>query len=378
MNADILERHCSGEAKDMVLVFLREHPNSFPRMVLDDYVHDDGRQEIMLKLIGGVSIVYGGGHYKLPAHIILPQGFPVEPPIVYMNPNETMVRNAKSPYVDANLLVRTDYIDRWSYPFSNLCHMYEDLKAKFSVAPPLKNRNINKAASSSHSPAQEERYSTFENKDIRSKGIAAMKSSLNLRICRMLNVWLDSDFQLEKASFSKTRDQHVNLRNDLDFLTKERENLDNRISACMATITKLDEWLDHANHKSLLHSDSKLQSPVDAYQAILTTRYSLNDLIEADACINGVNDAMRCVDEAFMESRIVWNDYKKMLSQLAHYKFQAKILENAAKRSENIALKYYTEIDPCTYGKPHGYPILQSQGDHLEEEIDLENPLGSI
>lgn len=360
----------------MVRVFLREHPNAFSRMALDDYVHDDGRQEVVLKLIGGVSIVYGGGHYKLPAYVILPQTFPVEGPIVYMNPNETMVRNTKSPYVDANFMVCTDYIEHWQYPFSNLCHMYEDMKAKFSKAPPLKNKNRSTAGLSSRSPVKElHRNSTKRN--IQIEGLDAMKTSLTGKICSMLNVWLESDFEDELEKFSTSKEQHRSLRSDIEILKNEREELDGCISEFANTIRKLDMWLMHEEHKSSLNSNLDFQQRVDAYDAILATHHSLNDMLESDACIHAVNDAMNNVDEALLESRIGWNDYKKILSQLAHYKFQAKILNNEAKKGQDKASDSRIRTDAGEDSSVKGYPLLQS-AIHVQDDLDLDNPLKSI
>ena len=370
-NSDVLEGQCSSEAKDMVRVFLREHPNSFPRMVLEDYVHDDGRQEVVWKLLGGVSIVYGGSQYKLPAYIILPQSFPVEGPIVYMKPNESMIRNAKSPYVDANLLVCTDYIERWQYPFSNLCHMYEDMKAKFSKAPPLKNKNSSGTVATSRSPGKEHGIQNSCRKITRSEGLDAMKTSLSVKIYEMMNSWLDSGFDEDKERFITIQEKHKSLRVDTNVLKKEREELDDCISECTSTISKLDGWLLHEEHKSLQYSSSDLQSDIDAYDAIPTSSHHLNDILESDACIDAVNDAISNADEALLESRVCWNDYKKILSQLAYYKFQAKILSNTAK---NVHTKQsYTNIEKPTL---QGYPLLQS--DIHIEELDNDNPMKAL
>lgn len=377
-NLDTLEENCSSEAKDMVRVFLREHPNSFSRMALDDYVHDDGRQEVVLKLIGGVSIVYGGGHYKLPASVILPQTFPVEGPIVYMNPNETMVRNTKSPYVDANFMVCTDYIERWQYPFSNLCHMYEDMKAKFSKAPPLKNKNKSAVGFSSRS-AVKEPHPNSTKRNIQIEGLDAMKTSLAGKICSMLNAWLESEFEDELEKFSSSKEQHRSLQSDVEILKNEREELDGCISEFANTIRKLDTWHMHEEHKSSLSSSLDFQQHFDAYDAILPTHHSLNDMLESDACIHAVNDAISNVDEALLESRIGWKDYKKILSQLAHYKFQAKILNNEAKKGQNKALDSRIGTDSGDDCSVKGYPLLlQTNAIHIEEDLDLDNPLKSI
>jgi len=369
-NSNVLEGQCSSEAKDMVRVFLQEHPNSFPRMVLEDYVHDDGRQEVVWKLVGGVSIVYGGGQYKLPAYIILPQSFPVEGPIVYMKPNESMIRNAKSPYVDANFLVCTDYIERWQYPFSNLCHMYEDMKAKFSKAPPLKNKNSSGTVATLRSPCKEHGIQNSCREVTRSEGLNAIKTCLSDKIYDMMNNWLDSGFNEDKQRFSTLQEKHKSLKNDTNVLKKEREELDDCISECASTISKLNGWLMHEEHKSLQYSSHDFQSDIDPYDAIPTISHHLNDIIESDACIDAVNDAISSADESLLESRVCWNDYKKILSQLAYYKFQAKILSNAAKKVQN-------KHSCAKMEKPiQGYPLLQSDIDI--EELDNDNPMKSL
>lgn len=373
----ILEEHGSSEAKDMVGVFLREHPNSFPRLLLDDYVFDDGRQEVVLRLVGGVSIVYGGGHYKLPAYIILPQSFPVEGPIVYMNPNESMIRNTKSPYVDANFMVCTDYIGRWQYPYSNLCHMYEDMKAKFSKAPPLKNKTSSSTSAYSLSPfsscKEHEIHDSIKNRK-RLEGLNAIKASLSRKINDILNSWLDSGFNEGKEKFFKLLEKHKSLENDILMLKNEREELDDCISECASTISKLDRWLMQEEHKSAHFSRSNFQSDIDAYRAIVASNHDLNDILESDACIDAVNSATSNADEALFESRVQWSDYKKILSQLAYYKFQAKILNNKGKKSQNKQPD--VRIEGVVDNNLTGYPLLQS--DIGSEELDNDNPMKSL
>lgn len=372
----VLNEHGSIEAKDMVDVFLREHPNSFPRMLLDDYVYDDGRQEVVLKLVGGVSILYGGAHYKLPAYIILPRSFPVAGPIVYMNPNESMVRNAKSPYVDANFMVCTEYIERWQYPYSNLCHMYEDMKAKFSKAPPLKNKNSNSMSVSLRPQnilfsCKEDQIHNSEKISKRSEGLNAIKAYLSDKIYDISNSWLDSGFNEGKEMFSKLREKHKSLQNDICMLKNEREELDDCISECASTIGKLDGWLMQEEHKSAYFSRSVSQSDIDAYEAVVASDH-LSDILESDACIDAVDGATNNADEALFESRIQWNDYKKILSQLAYYKFQAKTLNNEAKKFQNkqSGVRIEKVLDTLK-----GYPLLQS--DIRLEELDNDNPMRS-
>lgn len=376
-NLDLLDGHYSSEAKDMLRVFLREHPSAFPRVVLDDYVHDDGREEFLMKLMGGVSIVYGGGHYKLPACIILPQSFPVEGPIVYMNPNETMVRNAKSQHVDANLLVHTDYIDQWDYPFSNLCEMYEDLKAKFSDCPPLKNKT-NKSAST-HSmfpPMKHNDNNKNSDKDMLTEGIEAMRLSLAKKLHSVLNSRLEANYEKDKQAFLRLKDKHSDLSHGISILMNGRKELDDCISEFASTINKLDGWLEHEERKSSQYSSHDFQQHVDAYDAIVASKHRLNDMLESDACIQAVNDAIRSADEALMESKVSWHDYKKMLSQLAHYKFQAKKLyEKAVRPQKPNQIDKYSR-DETNRAVPRAYPIVQTDfQDYVEEDIDLHNPL---
>jgi hypothetical protein len=388
------EQGYSNEARDMVLVFLREHPSSFPRVVCEEYVHDNGDVEFLVKMMGGVSIVYQSKHYKLPAYMILPREFPQVAPLCYMNPNETMVRNTKCPHVDANFCVRTDYMSAWAYPFSNLCQMYEDLKEKFSVAPPLKNNNklagrpepprhtnlfqvddvVNFGGASASSSYEGFRNDTRQAALSRKQklGEDAMKKMLAYRLCDALNDRLIEDYENQMNTLSSLKQKSDELQRELESLQEERKLLDGCISDFSSTITKLDVWLQREEPKA---KDINRARSMDAYDAIVTVDRRSKDILESDACIRAVHDAMKHLDDALSESRISWTEYKRMLSKLAFIKFQAKILNKKAKNDSGHNQPQHSPVSQQHAFVP-SYPVLQESLAPIEDaEFDIDNPL---
>ena len=388
------EQGYSNEARDMVLVFLREHPSSFPRVVSEEYVHDNGNVEFLVKMMGGVSIVYQSKHYKLPAYMILPREFPQVAPLCYMNPNETMVRNTKCPHVDANFCVHTDYMRAWAYPFSNLCQMYEDLKEKFSIAPPLKNnnklfgrseppRNVNSIQvndivkfGGASATASYEGYRNETQQDALSRkqklGEDAMKKMLAFQLCDVLNDRLIEDYENQMNTLSSLQQTSDELERELENLQEERKLLDGCISDFSNTITKLDAWLQREEPKA---KDVNRARSMDAYDAIVTVDRRSRDILESDACTRAVHDAIKHLDDALSESRISWTEYKRMLSKLAFIKFQAKLLN---KKAKNDSGENQSRHSPASQGHAFvpSYPILQeSLATMEEEEFDIDNPL---
>ena len=48
--------------------------------------------------------------------------------------------------------------------------------------------------------------------------------------------------------------------------------------------------------------------------------------MEAAACVRAVQDAVRLLDARLADGSLGWGSYKRMLSQLAAYKFHAKVV----------------------------------------------------
>lgn len=381
------------EANDVVQVLLREHPKSFTRCHIEAYTFENGEEERLVKLLGGVSIEYRGEGYRLPAVVFLPRDFPIVAPIVYMNPNESMVRNPKCPYVDANFRVSTEYLDGWNYPFVSLSDMYEDLKQRFSQAPPLRNSSSSSARNERHrrdsgrvhQEAGSSLHAVYHHPD-ELAAEEAMRKSLAIQLHHALQDMLIVDYRHEEEVEKEVLEKNRALQSKMKTLHEEQRALDGCISDLASTIRKLDVWLEREEHKS---RDVKRASrgKVDAYSAIVPVDDCLQDILESEACMKAVNDAVVQLDNALSESRISWKEYKRMISQLANYKFQAKVLN----------LKAYEGRFASTVGQPSSsrannvdipddlwipsYPIIEgaeslgAPSPPRADQVDEENPL---
>mmetsp|Transcript_7702 Transcript_7702/g.15467 ORF Transcript_7702/g.15467 Transcript_7702/m.15467 type:complete len:407 (-) Transcript_7702:1556-2776(-) len=378
------------EANDVVQVLLREHPKSFTRCHVEPYTFENGEEERLVKLLGGVSIEYKGEGYRLPAVVFLPKDFPIMAPIVYMNPNESMVRNPKCPYVDANFRVKTEYLDAWNYPFVSLSDMYEDLKQRFSQAPPL--RNNSSARKERHyrdsgRVRQEDgssQHAAYHHPDVMAAE-EAMRKSLAIQFHHALQDILIVDYRHEEEVGRDVLEKNRALQSTMKTLHEEQRALDDCISELASTIRKLDVWLEREEHKS---RDVKRVSrgKVDAYSAIVPVDDCLQDVLESEACMKAVNDAVVLLDNALSESRISWKEYKRMISQLANYKFQAKVLnlkayegrfESTVGQPSSSRPNDLDIPDLCipSYPRIEGAESLGAPSPPTSDQVDEENPL---
>lgn len=316
--------HFLNEAVDQLLTFTSCHPSAFTKPErLPSYTYDDGTEELdVLQIHGGVSINYQGHTYKLPAYLVLPHNFPEVPPLVFMNPNDSMVRNERSPYVDRNLRVVCSYLETWQYPFSSLERLYDQMKADFGLSPPLKRSGNARSDGSKH---EEERSRQRAYVD-------ALQEHVNAA--------LDMEHRYLKDALMEEKEREAALDARLAALQGEKEAVEQRISEVTAANEDLTGWLEQAedtiarcmttNTSSKSKSKSKTLGSdcVDAYEAAAggVERARTREVIEAEACARAVQDAVRLLDTGLADGKLTWGAYKKMLSQLAAYKFQSKVV----------------------------------------------------
>ncbi len=313
--------HAASEALDQLVAFVNRHPTALNTYeVVPSYVYDNGSVEKdVIKLVGGVSIVYNNHRFKLPCFFILPHRFPKDPPLVYMSPNRDMVRNDRSPHVDANFRVVSAYLDRWSHPFSSLDQLYDDMRQKFGESPPLKkpSRTATNAAAASSGPPP--------------SYVDALHEHVNTQLD------LEYTYLSEKLEGEKTR--RGGLEERMATLEAEKGAVERKISEVRAANDALDAWLAREEETMRRCRDG---GGVDAYEVVMTgeameamasnasgasgERPAGREAMEAAACVRAVQDAVRLLDARLADGSLGWGSYKRMLSQLAAYKFHAKVV----------------------------------------------------
>ena len=315
--------HAASEALDQLVAFVNRHPTALNTYeLLPSYVYDDGSVERdVIKLDGGVSMVYNNHRFKLPCFFILPHRFPKDPPLVYMSPNRDMVRNDRSPHVDPSLRVVSAYLDRWSHPFSSLDQLYDDMRQKFGESPPLK-------------------------KPSRTATNAAASSGPRLSFVDALHKHVNTQLDLEYTYLSEKLEEEKTRRGGLEArmaaLEAEKGAVERKISEVRAANDALDAWLARAEGTMRRCRDGE---GVDAYEVVMTgearasnasnasnasgalgERPAGREAMEAAACVRAVQDAVRLLDARLADGSLGWGSYKRMLSQLAAYKFHAKVV----------------------------------------------------
>ena len=332
---------------------------------MEDYVHIDGTTESLVKIKGVVRIYYRGGEFKLPAYMWLPKRFPKEAPLVYMDPTVTMERNSRCPFVDANLMIHTDYLQGWEYPLSNLVDLYDELRNLFSDSPPLSQRReihhanqIHQSPPESHAYAQsqarrdrypihqptEERTSDGQDLERRKKeqllsiAQAAMRESLAVRLKAALQECGKKDFEEQIEEQRKLVERSKEYKTRIQALSQERQHIDDCVSDFTKTIDKLDQWLQTEESKAhAIRQAARGRISPDA--AIVTVDHYLNSILEADSCLHAVDDTVIQLDFALRDSKIGWEEYKKQLGRLAGYKFRAMMLKKVSqekRREESV------------------------------------------
>ena len=313
--------HAASEALDQLVAFVNRHPTALNTYeVVPSYVYDNGcREHDVIKLVGGVSIVYNNHRFKLPCFFILPHRFPKDPPLVYMSPNRDMVRNDRSPHVDANFRVVSAYLDRWSHPFSSLDQLYDDMRQKFGESPPLKkpSRTATNAAAVSSGPPP--------------SYVDALHEHVNTQL------HLEYTYLAEKLEGEKTR--RGGLEERMATLEAERGGVEGKIPEGRAANGAWAAW--EAGEEETMRR-CREGGGVDAYEVVMTgeameamasnasgasgERPAGREAMEAAACVRAVQDAVRLLDARLADGSLGWGSYKRMLSQLAAYKFHAKVV----------------------------------------------------
>lgn len=93
----------------------------------DPFTHNDGRNTHLLRADGTIPIFYQGVKYNIPLKMFLPEGFPSQPPICYVQPTPNMIIKPGHTMVDGSGMVRAPYCDHWSHPRSSLSELAASL-----------------------------------------------------------------------------------------------------------------------------------------------------------------------------------------------------------------------------------------------------------
>ncbi|GAX74461.1 hypothetical protein CEUSTIGMA_g1910.t1 [Chlamydomonas eustigma] len=96
----------------------------------------DGRGTHLLKSEGTIPVHYQGIKYNIPILVWIPEHYPIQSPLAFVVPTESMVIKARHPYVDMNGQVSTPLIRSWN-PGNNLVELVLQMSEVFGSDPPL-------------------------------------------------------------------------------------------------------------------------------------------------------------------------------------------------------------------------------------------------
>ncbi|KAJ4938489.1 hypothetical protein JOQ06_003106 [Pogonophryne albipinna] len=126
---------------DVAVEELQKIYRIYPEMMpsTGTYTFSDNTQKDLLKLIGNVSVNYGGRSYNIPIQLWLMDSFPFTPPICLLRPTSNMViREGK--HVDKEGRLHLPGLHNWDYPKSTVVGLLTEMISKFEEDPPLSSK----------------------------------------------------------------------------------------------------------------------------------------------------------------------------------------------------------------------------------------------
>lgn len=113
---------------------LRHFQNLIPG--LQEFTYNDGIQKELFTLDGTIPVKFRGVTYNIPICVLLQEGHPQVPPLVYVRPTSTMAIK-ESEHVDTNGRVYHPYLHKWNYKTCNIVAFLRILCGVFGEAPPV-------------------------------------------------------------------------------------------------------------------------------------------------------------------------------------------------------------------------------------------------
>uniref|UniRef100_A0A1X7UNL7 UEV domain-containing protein n=2 Tax=Amphimedon queenslandica TaxID=400682 RepID=A0A1X7UNL7_AMPQE len=105
----------------------------------DNYIHNDGRKEMLFRLKGTIPVSFRGNNYNIPIIIWVQRTHPQINPIVFVTPTPEMSINP-SRFVDHSGRVYLPYISEWKQGKSDLATLIQILCATFADNIPVYSR----------------------------------------------------------------------------------------------------------------------------------------------------------------------------------------------------------------------------------------------
>lgn len=103
-------------------------------------INNDGTEFQLIKFEGTIPMMYMGGQYNIPIEIFLSEGFPQNPPRVFVRPTTSMIVKPGHSFVTRDGDVLVSYLKEWKLATptrSSLVELCNCLMRDFGREPPL-------------------------------------------------------------------------------------------------------------------------------------------------------------------------------------------------------------------------------------------------
>ncbi|PBP17803.1 UEV-domain-containing protein [Diplocarpon rosae] len=107
----------------------------------DVYTYENGKSALLLHMSGTLPVVFRGTIYRFPIALWIPHGYPLEAPLVYVTPTESMLVRPGQ-HVDPQGKVYHPYLVGWAefWDRSNILKFLAILRDVFAKEPPVVSR----------------------------------------------------------------------------------------------------------------------------------------------------------------------------------------------------------------------------------------------
>jgi len=110
---------------------------SLNKICVEEFTHNNGVKQNLLKIAGTLPINHKGASYNIPITFWIPYPFPDQPPICYVTPTQNMAIKTRHQYVGSTGLIFHQYLSSWSPYRSNLIALSSNLQSVFGPDPPV-------------------------------------------------------------------------------------------------------------------------------------------------------------------------------------------------------------------------------------------------
>ena len=310
--------------EDLILVLYSEEGRRL-QLAKNSYADTNGSDIKCLSLSGLVPVRYEGAIYYFPVDIYLFLNYPVDPPRMYVRPTQNMMIVSNN-FVDNDGFVKNlDYLRLWS-SISNLKGFLLEALARFGMTPPLRamptkpqvtvfgtqinrdNNDLHRHGTSAAVHPGSVGTSTNEKQDL----IKNITSKMRERLAQEYRK-LTEDCNRELHQQSKLNKSQENAKIEYESLLRKIDEYKEAIELMKAKKNQLDDYVAAAVDTT--------REEVDVETFLRPYDPASEQLVELDAEVCAIEDALVFLKKAYTEKRISYTDLLKEVKSLTKDQF---------------------------------------------------------